>query len=87
MATIITNRRVRRPRATWRRPIRGVRTLTQQEGKDLFDYQARKELGISGDVFLARWDAGDYRCLSDWDEAQKVERLWMLIPFARRTPA
>lgn len=87
MVTIRKQQRVRRPREAWRHSIRGVRILTKQEGRDLFDYQAAKELGISGEEFLSRWDAGEYRCLTDSVEASKVARLSMLIPFARRTRA
>ena len=77
----------RRPRETWRDAIPGVHIATEQEGQALFDYQARKELGISGEEFLARWDAGEYRNLADAVTGRKIERLAMLIPFARRSPA
>lgn len=89
MVAITEGRRVRRrrPRAVWRDAIRGVHVATEREGRDLFDYQARKQLGISGSEFLARWDAGEYRRGGDAVEARKVERLAMLIPFARRTRA
>lgn len=58
-----------------------------EEGREIFDRQARKALGISGTEFLRRWDAGDYRCVADDVEGRKVRRLAMLIPFARRTRA
>jgi hypothetical protein len=85
MVTVNQRRRVRRPRETWRDSIRGVHVATKHEAHDLFDFQARTQLGISGEEFLERWDAGDYRRLSDPFEASKVQRLAMLIPFARRT--
>lgn len=89
MVAITVGRRVRRrrPREAWRDSIRGVHVATKQEGADLFDYQARKLLGISGPEFLERWDAGEYRRVADPVEAGKVQRLAMLIPFARRTRA
>ena len=36
--------------------IPGVHVVTPEEGLALFDQQARKTLGISGDEFLRRWD-------------------------------
>lgn len=77
------NRKVR-PRVRHRPPA-GVRIATIDEGIALFDHQARSLLGISGEVFLRRWDAGAYEGLSDEGEDRKVLRLAMLIPFARRT--
>lgn len=79
--------RRRRPREAWRDSIRGVHVATEQEGRDLVDCQARKHLGISGEEFLAQWDAGEYRRIADPVEARKVQRLAMLIPFARRVRA
>ncbi len=89
MVAIKESHRVRRrqPREAWRDSIRGVHVATKQEGRDLFDYQARKQLGISGQEFLERWDAGEYQRVADPVEARKVQRLAMLIPFARRTRA
>ena len=68
-----------------RQPVPGVHIATAEEGEELFDYQAKKLLNISGDEFLRRWDAGAYQDLEDAAEGRKVRRLAMLIPFARRT--
>lgn len=87
MVAVKQKTRVRRPRETWRDSIPGVHFATEREGLALFDYQARKELGISGEEFLARWDAGEYHDPADETIARRIERLAMLIPFARRTPA
>ena len=56
-----------------------VRELTREEGRELFDKRARALFGITGEEFLGRWDAGEYREASD----SKVATLAMLIPFAR----
>jgi hypothetical protein len=56
------------------------------DGPALFDHQARRALGISGDEFLRRWDGGYYRGIADRDEARKAFRLTLLLPFVRRTP-
>lgn len=79
---------VRAPRRNpWRDSIPGVHIASKQEGLRLFDHQARKTLGISGEEFLARWDRGDFRGVADPTEARKVRRMAALIPGVRRTRA
>ena len=56
-----------------------VAELTREEGRELFDKAARRALGISGDEFLRRWDAGGYRECRD----EAAFGVSMLIPFAR----
>jgi hypothetical protein len=53
--------------------------VTREEGKGMLDRAAKRELGMPGDRFLAKWDAGDY---DDADDPA-VTRVAMLIPFAR----
>ena len=57
---------------------------TPEEGRSLFDYQARKLLNISGEEFLRRWDAGEYRDVADAPGQRHIMRLAMLIPFGRQ---
>lgn len=52
---------------------------SREEGKAMFDRAAREALEISGDEFLAKWDAGEYEDIDD----PAVTRVAMLIPFAR----
>ena len=52
---------------------------TPEQGRALLDRAAREVLNISGDEFLARWDAGDYESVDD----PALTRVAMLIPFAR----
>ena len=59
--------------------------LTREESIAFFDEQVRQVLNISGEEFLERWDAGEFRPVPDTPEGWKVGRLVMLIPFARRT--
>ncbi len=61
-----------------------IRVASVLDGKKLFDYQARQALDISGEEFLRRWDAGEYRSNAS-EEGRAARRLAMLIPFARRT--
>lgn len=56
---------------------------TPDEGRDFFDVQARRLLGISGDEFLRRWDAGEYDELVDDPQHPEILRLAVLIPFTR----
>jgi hypothetical protein len=69
----------------WADDIPGVHIVTRAEGIALFDHWARRELGISGDEFLRRWDEGEYWPVPDTVEGRKIGRLAMMIPFARST--
>jgi hypothetical protein len=62
-----------------------VDVLSAEEGLALFDRHARRELGISGEEFLRRWDAGLYRPIPDTPEGRKIARLVMSMPFAGRS--
>jgi hypothetical protein len=56
-----------------------VREATPEEGRELFDAAAQRNLAISGKEFLCRWDRGDYMDSQD----PKVSAVAVLIPFAR----
>jgi hypothetical protein len=56
-----------------------IEEVDRGEGLRLFDAAARRFLGISGDEFLRRWDAGDF----DDDDRPEVTHVALLIPFAR----
>lgn len=79
-------RRIRRTRPirVRRAAVPGVHVLTWEEGKEIFDQEARQSLGISGEEFLRRYDAGDYRDETDMDVIHKVNRLVGIMPFVRR---
>ena len=70
---------------TWADDIPGVHIVTREEGIATFDHRAQLELGISGEEFLRRWDAGEYQPVPDTTEGRKIGRLAMMIPFARPT--
>lgn len=63
---------------------RNVRELSREEGRELFDRQARRYLDMSGGEFLKKWDAGEF---ADPDDRTKnppgVMELAMLLPFVR----
>ena len=60
--------------------------LDPELGIAMFDQEARRIVGISGDEFLARWDAGAFHDMEDTPEGRKLSYLILLIPFGRRIP-
>ncbi len=52
--------------------------LTQEEGRELVDSEARRLLGMSLEEFEAAYDAGKLDI-----EEPGVLTVWMLLPFAR----
>jgi len=61
-----------------------IRELSREEGREMFVRVARRKLGISGEEFIRRWEAGYY---DDPDDRSKnppeVMELGMLMDFAR----
>jgi len=60
----------------------GFRELSYEEGWELLDAEARRFLGISGEEFVRKWDAGEI----DFDDPEThsaVVRVWMLLPAIR----
>ena len=58
----------------------GIVFLDPEEGRAQFDALAREWLGITGDEFIEKWDAGDYRGIADTEANRPVIVLSMLIP-------
>lgn len=56
--------------------------LTVDEYDDLFDRIARKNMKISGNEFLSRWDAGEFENI-DWDGVDGLRSVAMALPLAR----
>jgi hypothetical protein len=56
-----------------------VRELSRVEGRALLDRQARRELRMSGETFVRRWESGEFRN----PDSPKVMRVAMLIPFTK----
>lgn len=65
------------------RPDVTLQWATREEGRRLFDAQARKLMHMSGDEFLRRWDAGEFAAIADDPDHPEIMRLAMLIPFGR----
>jgi hypothetical protein len=60
-----------------------IRFLDDAESREHFDRQAQRLLGISGEEFLRRYDAGEYASPKDDRELRAVMKLAMLEPFGR----
>jgi hypothetical protein len=57
-----------------------METVTPEEARDIFDREAQSALGISGQDFIRRWDAGEF----NEDTRTEVIRVSSLLPFGRR---
>ncbi|HEY7068265.1 MAG TPA: hypothetical protein VII06_42845 [Chloroflexota bacterium] len=71
----------KRPRAP--RQSGSIRWLSPEKGRQFVNEQARKRLGISGEEFLRRLDAGEYQNIPDDPEHGPLIELSMLTDFAR----
>ncbi len=60
-----------------------IQWLSPEEGKAMFDRQARKIANLSGDEFIEQWERGDFREIADTAEHRRLVWLAMLIPFGR----
>jgi hypothetical protein len=56
------------------------------EGRRIFDQVVRDEMGISGEEFIRRWEAGVYWEVADQPGSRHIGRLIMMIPLARQNP-
>ncbi len=60
--------------------------LTPEEGRAVFDEDARSFLGISGDEFIRRLDAGEYDAIEEDETGRQIVRLLMSVSLARPIP-
>lgn len=56
--------------------------LSEQEAVEAFDAVARREMGISGQEFLRRWDAGEFAGRK-MDSIKGLVAIWMVMPLVR----
>lgn len=57
----------------------GVHFVSKEEARELFDREAMQTLGISGEEFVRRWEAGEWQPVPDDTEGRKIARLSMSI--------
>jgi hypothetical protein len=60
-----------------------IRFLGDDEAHQYFDRQAQRLLGIGGEEFLRRYDAGEFAAPRDEHQQRSVMKLAMLAPFGR----
>ena len=61
----------------------GIRFLDDDEAREQFDREAQRLLGISGDEFLRRYDAGEYNGPLEGRMTSDVMMLLMMLDFVR----
>jgi hypothetical protein len=61
----------------------GIRFLEDEESRAFFDAQAHRLMGISGEDFIRRYDAGEYEDTPDDPQHHGITELVMLLPFGR----
>ena len=67
--------------------IEGIYFPSPEEARELFEREAQRLFGISGDEFLRRWDSGEYGPIPDTPEGRKLDRMYGLISFVRSVPS
>ena len=66
------------------KPTTGSSILPAAEGRRLFDCEARRVTGLSGEEFLRRYDAGEIIEDDETPEGRAVMALIMLSSFGRQ---
>jgi hypothetical protein len=64
----------------------GVTYLSGEAARAYFDQEIRRLLGMSGDEFLRRYDAGEYEHMEDSVENRNFLEASFLIHFGRPNP-
>jgi hypothetical protein len=68
---------------TKREPIEGVQYINAAEAREIFDYQARRLMDMSGEEFLRRWDEGEFHDLFDKRGHENLTSLVMKMGLGR----
>jgi hypothetical protein len=58
--------------------------LAPDQAAALFDQEARRIAGMSGERFLAKWDAGEIQTDDETRHGRELAYLILLIPFGRQ---
>lgn len=69
------------PRST---PTTEDTLISPDEGRRLFEEMAHELLNISGQEFIRRWDAGEFKDIPDIPENADILYLSFLIPLGRQ---
>jgi hypothetical protein len=57
--------------------------MSDEEAAAAFDRVTRREMGISGEEFLRRWDAGEWTDV-EMDDVPGLTDVWMMLPLVRQ---
>jgi hypothetical protein len=60
--------------------------VTPEDGRRMYDEAVRKHMGMSGEEFLRRWDAGEFRDIADKEGHRHIIDLVMMRSFAEQEP-
>ena len=58
--------------------------MPKEEALAFFEREIQRLMGMSGEEFIRRYDAGEYNDLEDIPETRNVLRASFLIPFGRQ---
>ncbi len=61
----------------------GIHWVTDEEAHAIFDREARQVMGMSGEEFLRRYDAGEFDDMPDDNDHLDYWGLVLSIPFGR----
>lgn len=61
-----------------------IHYLTPDEAWQMFDDNAQRLLGISGEEFVRRWEAGEYYHNDDMPNHSAIISVAMMRPFAKQ---
>jgi hypothetical protein len=64
--------------------VPGTVEVTYDEWMAMFDEAIQAQLGLSGEEFIERWNAGEYAEIADKAGHRHLVDLGMSIPFDRR---
>ncbi len=65
------------------RTKQGIHWISDDEAHAIFDAEARDVMGMSGEEFLRRYDAGDFADVHREGEDTDFTELELLLPFGR----
>ncbi len=70
------------PKQDWDEPI--IYQPTYEEGMAILDRNARELIGMSGEEFVRRFDAGEFSGIEEDEFGRAVVTLSFYVPFARQ---
>lgn len=65
-------------------PIDDENIFPAEEGRRMFENSVREQLNMSGEEFIRRWDAGEFKDVEDIPENWHILHLSFLIPLGRQ---